>query len=351
MKLLRLFFPPKLYLKRCCFMNTARALLLLVVANIVCVRAADAQEVLTVQGNLPRLNYRDPGGNLLWALPANNVLWKLDGPFNAGVIVTTAAAPSSSITLNEGGVSIRGGGFPSAKLHVGTIASSTEPGEVRIDPGNPAAAASILVQNQDISSELRLITQGTTTQSVLRLVTPKGTFATAVSSTGNFVVHDAKNGVTPFTIIGGTLNKNTLVLKEGKIGIGVTNPVAPIHVSNGASCSAGGVWVNASSRQLKQDIQDLSAADAAKAMQALKPVTYAYKSAPEDPQVGFIAEDVPELVATEDRKGLSSMDVVAVLTKVVQEQQKTMEQQQEQLRQQAEQLAAIQNQLEMLKQK
>jgi hypothetical protein len=35
--------------------------------------------------------------------------------------------------------------------------------------------------------------------------------------------------------------------------------------------------------------------------------------------VGFIAEDVPELVATKDRKGLSPMDIVAVLTKVVQD--------------------------------
>jgi hypothetical protein len=35
--------------------------------------------------------------------------------------------------------------------------------------------------------------------------------------------------------------------------------------------------------------------------------------------VGFIAEDVPDLVSTKDRKGLSPMDIVAVLTKVVQE--------------------------------
>jgi hypothetical protein len=34
---------------------------------------------------------------------------------------------------------------------------------------------------------------------------------------------------------------------------------------------------------------------------------------------------VPELVATKDRKGLAPMDIVAVLTKVVQEQQKTIE--------------------------
>jgi len=34
--------------------------------------------------------------------------------------------------------------------------------------------------------------------------------------------------------------------------------------------------------------------------------------------------DVPDLIATKDKKGLSPMDIVAVLTKVVQEQQKTI---------------------------
>ena len=37
---------------------------------------------------------------------------------------------------------------------------------------------------------------------------------------------------------------------------------------------------------------------------------------------------MPELVATKDKKGMATMDVVAVLTKVVQEQQKTVEEQQ-----------------------
>lgn len=333
-------------------MNTSKALMLIVAAHMACASVVHAQtEVVTVQGTLPRLNYRDQGGNLLWALPANNVLWKLDGPFNAGVVVATAAAPSSSIVMNEGGVSIRGGGFPSAKLHVGTISSPTEPGEVRIDPGNPAATGTILVQNRDIDAELRLVTQNGTKQSSVRLVSPNGHFMTSVGPTGNYSLRDVKNSVSPFTIIAGALNNNTLVMRDGRIGVGVSNPTSPIHVSNGATCSIGGVWVNASSRELKQNIQDLSAADATKAMQTLKPVTYAYKSAPEDPQVGFIAEDVPELVATVDRKGLSSMDVVAVLTKVVQEQQKTMEQQQEQLRQQSEQLAEIHKELQMLKQK
>jgi hypothetical protein len=334
-------------------MNTRIIGLLLVVANLICIRTSHAQtETLTVQGSLPRLNYRDTGGNLLWALPANNVLWKLDGPFNGGVIVVTAAAPSSSIVANQGGVSIRGGGFPSAKLHVGNISDPTQPGEVKIDPGNPAATGSIFVQNQSLDAELRLVTQSAAKQSSVRMISPNGHFTTFVSGTsGRYIVRDITNAVSPITIIPGPLNSNTLVLKNGRIGVGVLNPTSPIHVSNGATCSTGGVWVNASSRDLKQDIQELSVDEAAKAMQTLKPVTYAYKSAPEDPQVGFIAEDVPELVATADRKGLSPIDVVAVLTKVVQEQQKTMERQQDQLQQQAEQLAAIQRDLRLLKQK
>ena len=50
-----------------------------------------------------------------------------------------------------------------------------------------------------------------------------------------------------------------------------------------------------------------------------------YKADREDEHLGFIAEDVPELVATKDRKGLSAMDIVALLTKVVQQQNKEIE--------------------------
>ena len=48
-------------------------------------------------------------------------------------------------------------------------------------------------------------------------------------------------------------------------------------------------------------------------------MTFSYKVSPEENHVGFIAEEVPELVSTKDRKGLSPMDIVAVLTKVVQD--------------------------------
>jgi len=64
------------------------------------------------------------------------------------------------------------------------------------------------------------------------------------------------------------------------------------------------------------------------AIKELNPVKYAYKADRTEKRVGFIAEEVPELISMKDRKGLSPMDIVAVLTKVVQEQQKTMQEQQ-----------------------
>jgi hypothetical protein len=102
------------------------------------------------------------------------------------------------------------------------------------------------------------------------------------------------------------------------------NTDGSLTMANGATCTSGGVWTNASSRDLKENIQCLSTGEAVETLNKLTPVKYNYKADKTDKYVGFIAEDAPELVATKDKKGMSSMDVVAVLTKVVQEQQKTI---------------------------
>ncbi|WP_415405725.1 tail fiber domain-containing protein [Sulfurovum sp. CS9] len=101
-----------------------------------------------------------------------------------------------------------------------------------------------------------------------------------------------------------------------------------LHLGNGAK-NVGGVWINASSRALKENIKELSSQDALAAFHKLQPVTYNYKTDKQEQVVGFIAEDVPELVAIQSRDGLSAMDMVAVLTKVVQEQEKEMAVQEE----------------------
>jgi len=96
-------------------------------------------------------------------------------------------------------------------------------------------------------------------------------------------------------------------------------------MGSGAHCTSGGVWENASSREYKQNIDSISTTEALQTLEGLNPVKFQYKSdMDKEICLGFIAEDVPDLVATKDRKGLSPMDFAALLTKVVQEQQKTI---------------------------
>lgn len=119
--------------------------------------------------------------------------------------------------------------------------------------------------------------------------------------------------------------------KGGYVGIGQASPNYPLHLKNGAYVSQGGVWTNASSRDYKENIQELSPERAASALKDLRPVTFQYKMARDEQHIGFIAEEVPELLASKDRKGLSAMDLVALLTTVVQEQEKTIQAQQQSL--------------------
>ena len=76
-----------------------------------------------------------------------------------------------------------------------------------------------------------------------------------------------------------------------------------------------------SSREIKNNIEPLGTDEALLTVAMLRPVKFQYKAEPEENSIGFIAEEVPNLVATNSRKSLSTMDVVAVLTKVVQKQQ------------------------------
>lgn len=130
----------------------------------------------------------------------------------------------------------------------------------------------------------------------------------------------------------------------GYVGIGITSPRHPLHLASGAYVTTGGVWTNASSREYKENIEELSAVNALSAFNELKPIVFNYRTDKREHHVGFIAEDVPALIASKDRKGLSAMDVVAVLTKVVQEQQKLIEDQKKNV-------VALTKRIEMLEEK
>ncbi|MGR3177981.1 MAG: tail fiber domain-containing protein [Candidatus Anammoxibacter sp.] len=128
-----------------------------------------------------------------------------------------------------------------------------------------------------------------------------------------------------FSVKDSTGNTIMRAVGSGNVGIGTTNPIHPLHMGSGTHVTAAGVWTNASSREYKDNIRDLTVNEAMATLAALRPSRFNYKVDKDDEYVGFIAEDVPELVATKDRKGLAPMDITAVLTKVVQEQQRTLQ--------------------------
>jgi hypothetical protein len=148
-----------------------------------------------------------------------------------------------------------------------------------------------------------------------------GLMITQSSGETGYILH---NRGSTLTIGAGSVDRIT-VDAAGNVGIGETQPSHPLEMASGAHVTPGGVWTNASSRADKENISDLTVEEALAALAQLEPVRFAYKADGDDEFVGFIAEDVPDLVASKDRKGLSTMDIVAVLTRVVQSQQERLE--------------------------
>ncbi len=121
-----------------------------------------------------------------------------------------------------------------------------------------------------------------------------------VANNNNFYVRDVNHEQNPFIIKTSAPYNSLVVDTTGNIGLGVASPVYQIDHSSGARLDAGN-WINASSRGIKQDIHQLDRDAAFEALIALEPVTFAYKANPGVTMVGFIAEDVPDVVATTDR--------------------------------------------------
>jgi len=116
----------------------------------------------------------------------------------------------------------------------------------------------------------------------------------------------------------------------------------------GVTIFENGHLVTSSSRSVKTNIQPLETAAAIDAFHKLQPVRYAYKAHLGDSVVGFIAEDIPELVAMPSRKTLDSTEIVAVLTKVVQEQERMIQEQQTQLHTQKDENIALKTAVDSL---
>lgn len=73
--------------------------------------------------------------------------------------------------------------------------------------------------------------------------------------------------------------------------------------------------------QSKQNVVELTPEEALSALANLQPVTFSYRQDNAERHVGFIAENVPDLIASSESEGLKPLEIVAVLTRVVKLQQ------------------------------
>lgn len=168
----------------------------------------------------------------------------------------------------------------------------------------------------------------------IRDIDPKGVLEiNANGTTSDEFIYIKKTG-SPNILLNIRLN-NSVPIKKTYIGINRLNYSSTTHVmqigtdssnGNGAFLTEGGSWSFPSSRKLKENIHPLTSEKAQNALDQLDPVTFKYKVSTH-PNIGFIAEDVPEIVAMPDRKSLSSLDIIAVLTKVSQDQEQMIEKQ------------------------
>lgn len=148
-----------------------------------------------------------------------------------------------------------------------------------------------------------------------------GLMITQSSGDTGYIMH---NRASTLTIGAGSQDRITID-RDGNVGFAVARPRHPLEMASGAHVTAGGAWTNSSSRDRKENIAELPLDAATSALMALQPVVFNYRNEVGEDYIGFIAEDVPELVAVRSRDALSTMDIVAVLTRVVQEQEKKIQ--------------------------
>ncbi|WP_244648232.1 tail fiber domain-containing protein [Ruminiclostridium herbifermentans] len=93
--------------------------------------------------------------------------------------------------------------------------------------------------------------------------------------------------------------------------------------------SPGGIYVDGnfyitSSKEYKENIHELSQKEAQNAIEALEPVEYNFKGDKKKTTIGFIAENVPDSLASYNKTAISPMEIIAVLVKEVKDQERAI---------------------------
>lgn len=240
-------------------------------------------------------------------------------------------APTSSIDISSSGNVGIGTASPSAQLHVVKPAASST-GEVitQYSVSDDALGKLVLKNGSATDGIFHPRFQGTTASQAVPL-TMEGVITDDLG-TNPIVAFDAARAA------GGAIATRPLVAFRN-------NTVVKASVAANGDMFATS-FNPTSTRTAKDNIVDLDSRKASEALQQLTPVEYVYKDdATGEKRVGFIAEDVPDLVANADRKTVPIMDVVALVAKVVKDQQQTIDDQKKTIEELTKRLSALEGQM------
>jgi Chaperone of endosialidase len=109
---------------------------------------------------------------------------------------------------------------------------------------------------------------------------------------------------------------SALDLESNGADLYINNNGRPVRIRNQQSVS---------SRDLKENIVDFTSREATEALEGLNPVSFTWKDDEEKTRhIGFIAEDTPGIAKSTDEKAIIPVHLLAILSKVVQEQQRAI---------------------------
>jgi hypothetical protein len=133
---------------------------------------------------------------------------------------------------------------------------------------------------------------------------------------------------------------------DGRVGIGNSSPSDLLEVGTGGAVCNGTTWMDGSSREYKKNIEELSADDIGtlySILDQVKPVRFQYKQDPKDTPLryGMIAEEMPDALASTDRKHLELGRHVGFLMAVVKDMNQQKEVMQEEIDELKHEIAAL----------
>jgi hypothetical protein len=138
-------------------------------------------------------------------------------------------------------------------------------------------------------------------------------------------------------------------------------PRTKLHIADGHLYVEGNVRVtgtitgqlsNDCSRELKENIAELSSKETSAVLKSISPVKYSYKADQEHIlHAGFLSEEMPELVTSSDKKSINLLDLISILTKAVQDDRQTIQRLVSVVNQQNSQIKSLTERLKNLEQK